>query len=121
MNSTIKNLINDCGDQTHFSRKLLENYWSTLDTNVKNMMNTLSQQIFDLFIVAIKDIDIPKDLNLLVEFVSQANISTIPVLVKSVETDFIVLEGYFDQINRSNATLPQALVQATADEVSFNT
>jgi hypothetical protein len=82
-------------------------------------MNTLSEQIFDQFVKSIRDIDVPKDLNLLVDFLSQANVSNIPVLVQSVETDLKVLEGYFDQINRSNATLPQDLVQATADEVSL--
>jgi hypothetical protein len=119
MNLTITNIINDCGDQIHFSRKLLENYWSILDTNVKYMMNTLSEQIFDQFVKSIRDIDVPQDLNLLVDFLSQANVSNIPALVQSVETDLKVLEGYFDQINRSNATLPQDLVQATADEVSL--
>jgi hypothetical protein len=119
MNTTIANIINDCGNQVHFSRKLLENYWWTLDSNVKFMMNTLSEQIYKQFVKSIEDIDIPEDMNLLVEFLSQANVSNIPMLVKAIETDLTILEGYFGQINASNSTLPDYLVQTTVDQVSL--
>jgi hypothetical protein len=119
MNTTITNIINDCGNQVHFSRKLLENYWWTLDSNVKFMMNTLSEQIYKQFVKSIEDIDIPEDMNLLVEFLSQANVSNIPMLVKAIETDLTILEGYFGQINASNSTLPDYLVQTTVDQVSL--
>jgi hypothetical protein len=41
------------------------------------------------------------------------------MLIKAIETDLMVLEGYFGQINASNATLPQDLVQTTVDQVSL--
>jgi hypothetical protein len=90
-----------------------------LDNSVKYMMNTLSERILKQFIKSIKDIDIPQDMRLLGDFVSKANVSNIPMLVEAVESDLTVLEGYFEQINGSNATLPQNLVQPTVDEVSL--
>ncbi len=119
MNTTMMNIIHDCENQIHFSRKLLENYWPMLDNSVKYMMNTLSERILKQFIKSIKDIDIPQDMRLLGDFVSKANVSNIPMLVEAVESDLTVLEGYFEQINGSNATLPQNLVQPTVDEVSL--
>jgi hypothetical protein len=118
MNTTILNLINDCESQVHFSRKILQNYWSTLDDGVKDMMNTLSRQIFHQFINSIANINIPSDMDLLVNFTTQANISNISRIAEAIETDLTTLEGYFDKINSSNSTLPQDLVQTTIDEVS---
>lgn len=119
MNVTVMNVIHDCRDQVHFSRKLLEHYWSTLDTNVKEMMNLLGEDIFDQFIRSIGKIDIPSDMDLLVQFVNQTNGSTIPMIVEKIETDLAIIEGYFEKINGSNSTLPSDLVQTTSDEVSL--
>jgi hypothetical protein len=118
MNTTVANVIHDCRDQVHFSRKLVENYWFILNDEVEDMMNTLSQQIFDQFIKSIGEINIPLDIDLLVQFVNQANISNIPVIVQGLDKDLTTIEGFFEKINSSNSTLPQSLIQSTIDEVS---
>jgi hypothetical protein len=119
MNTTVMNIIHDCRDQVHFSRKLLESYWSNFDNDVNVMMNILSQKIYDQFIIAISRVNISSDINLLDQFVVQANVSTIPALVKQIDTELFKIEGYFQKINSSNSTLPQSLVQTTIDQVSL--
>jgi hypothetical protein len=118
MNKTMTNVINDCRDQVHFSKKLLENYWFTLDNAVKDMMNTLSKQIFDQFIKSIEEINIQSDQNLLVQFVNTVNVSNIRVIVHKLDTDLSTIQIYFDEISSSNSTLRQSLVQTTIVEVS---
>jgi len=119
MNTTMDDVILDCRNQVHFSRKLLKNYWSTLDTDISVMMNILSKQIFDKFIISMGKIDIPSDIDLLDQFVDQANVPTISIIVQKIDTDLTTMETYFEKINSSNSTLPQNLVQTTIDEVSF--
>jgi len=119
MNTTMDNVILDCRNQVHFSRKLLKNYWSTLDTDISVMMNILSKKIFDQFINSMGKINIPSDIDLLDQFVDQANVSTISIIVQKIDTDLTTMETYFEKINSSNSTLPQNLVQTTIDEVSF--
>lgn len=119
MNTIITNVINDCRDNVHFSKKLLENYWSILDHDVGDMMNTLSKQIYNQFINAMVEINIPKDIELLLEFVSQANVSNIPFIVDGIHDDLDTMEKTFEKINSSSSALPQNLVQSTIDGVSF--
>jgi len=119
MNTTMDNIILDCRDQVHFSRKLLKNYWSTLDTDISIMMNILSEQIFDQFINSFGEINIPSDIDLLDQFVDQANVSNISIIVQKIDMDLTTMELYFEKINSSNSTLPQNLVQTTIDEVSL--
>ena len=118
MNQTISNIINDCGNQVHFSRKFLDNYWSTLANYVGIMMNTLSEQIYDQFIQSIVDIDIAQDKKILTDFGNVANISNISRIVANIEADFTNLEQQFAKINSSNSTLSPELVQPTIDRVS---
>jgi len=119
MNTTLDNIILDCRNQVHFSRKLLKNYWSTLDTDISVMMNILSKQIFDQFINSMGKINITSDIDLLDQFVDQANVPTISIIVQKIDTDLTTMETYFEKIKSSNSTLPQNLVQTTIDEVSF--
>lgn len=119
MNTTISNIINDCGNQIHFSRTFLDNYWSTLGNNVKMMMNTLDGQIYDRFVQSIQDINITQDIEILNQFDAAAgSIPSISALVTSLRIDFTNLQLYFTNISDSNSTLPQALVQPTIDRVN---
>ena len=118
MSSTINDVIDDCRDNVHFSRKLLENYWSKLDDNVYDMINTLGKQIYDQLIESVREINIPNDINLLVQFIAQANISNIPNIVQRIDADLFRMAGLLEKVNSTNSTLPQGLVQLTIDEVS---
>ena len=118
MNTTISNIINDCGKQIHFSRKFLDSYWSTLANKVEMMMNTLDGQIYDQFIQSIKDINIAEDIVILDTFEAAAGIPAISTIVASIRIDFTNLERYFANISNSNSTLPQQLVQPTIDRVN---
>jgi hypothetical protein len=119
MNTTMTDVINDCRDHVHFSGKLLQSYWSILDRDVIDMMNALSKKIYDRFIESIGKIDIPEDIDLLVQLANQTNISNIVVILDRIDTNLNTMEGLFGVINSSNATLPQSLVQTTIDEVSL--
>lgn len=118
MNTTISNIVNDCGNQIHFSRKFLDSYWSTLANNIKMMMNTLDGQIYDRFIQSIKDINIAEDLDILTMFDTAAGVPAISAIVASIRIDFTNLEQFFANISNSNSTLPQRLVQPTIDRVN---
>ena len=118
MNETFINIINDCGNQTHFTRKFLDNYWSNVTNNIRIMMDTLNKRIYDQFIQSIVDIDIAQDKKILTDFGNVANISNISRIVANIEADFTNLEQRFANISGSNSTLSQALVQPTANRVS---
>src|SRR5690348_2536494 len=87
MNTTITNVVDDCRDRVHFSRKLIESYWPTFDDNVKQMMDMLSGNIYNQFIDSIRIINIRQTLNLLDQFGSQVNGSNIMVIVRKVSTE----------------------------------
>lgn len=118
MNKTIKNIIDDCGDQTHFSRNFLDGYWSNLTSNVESMMETLDERIYDDFVQSIKDINIAQDLQLLARFAAEVNNSNISNTVAKIQADYTTLDQYFAKINSDNSSLPQSFVQPTTDRVS---
>ena len=118
MNETFINIINDCGNQTHFTRKFLDNYWSNVTNNIRIMMDTLNKRIYEDFIRSIQDINISDDITTLIAFDKAANTSNISRIVTTIETDFKHLQQQFANISGSNSTLSQALVQPTANRVS---
>ncbi|CAF1109577.1 unnamed protein product, partial [Rotaria sordida] len=82
INRTVIDVISDCSNNIHFSKKIFENYWSVLDNDVKDMMNTLSEHIFNQFIKSIGQIDIPSDINLLIQLANQTNRTDVSIIVQ---------------------------------------
>ncbi|CAF4230070.1 unnamed protein product [Rotaria sp. Silwood2] len=116
INRTVNDVISDCRNHIHFSKNIFENYWSVLDDDVKNMMNTLSDHIFNQFIKSIGQINIPSDINLLVQLVAQANRSDVSVLAQEIDNNFMTMNKLFANISNSNSTLSPNLVQSTIGE-----
>jgi hypothetical protein len=118
VNTTIINVIHDCRDQVHFSRRLIENYWSRLDRDITEMMNMLSKKIYDQFILSIGLIDIPDDIDLLNRFLILANRPNMSAKVQEIETNLKTININLEKVNASNPILPLNLVQTTIAEVS---
>ncbi|CAF1194881.1 unnamed protein product [Rotaria sordida] len=116
INRTVTDVISDCRNHIHFSKKIFENYWSVLDGNVKNMMNTLSEQIFNQFIKSIGQINIPLDINLIIQLINQANRSDVSVIAKEINKNLITMNNLFKNINNSNSILSPNLIQSTISQ-----
>jgi len=119
LNTTILNLLDDCRNHVHFSVNLLKNYWSTLEKDMTEMINTLNRQIFDQFIQTIQKVDIPTDMILLKNLTQQANVTDVVTIIDKIESELTTINGYFDQIIASNASLPQDLVRTTINHVNL--
>lgn len=110
-------LINDCQDGVHFSSRLFDNYWPTLENRLIDMMNELNKQVHDQFIKSIQQIDIPDEIQLFAEFVDQTNILDISNEVKHIDLDLNALNGVFLKINTSGPVLPDYVIRPTAVQV----
>ncbi|CAF0996212.1 unnamed protein product [Rotaria sp. Silwood1] len=116
INRTVTDVVSDCRNHIHFSKKIFENYWSVLDDDVKDMMNTLSEHVFNQFIQSIGDIDISSDRSLLIQLINQANRSDVSVIAQDIDKNLITMNKFFGNISNSNATLSPNLVHSTIDE-----
>ncbi|CAF1147390.1 unnamed protein product [Rotaria sordida] len=116
INRTVTDVISDCRNHIHFSKKIFENYWSVLDGNVKNMMNTLSEQIFNQFIKSIGQINIPLDINLIIQLINQANRSDVSVIAKEINKNLITMNNLFKNISNLNSILSPNLIQSTISQ-----
>ncbi|CAF1093637.1 unnamed protein product [Rotaria sordida] len=116
INRTVTDVISDCRNHIHFSKKIFENYWSVLDGNVENMMNTLSEQIFNQFIKSIGQINIPLDINLIIQLINQANRSDVSVIAKEINKNLITMNNLFKNISNSNSILSPNLIQSAISQ-----
>ncbi len=118
INTTVLNIINDCRDGVHFSRRLIGNFWPTLDREIKDMMNELNGQIYDQFKISIDKINIPDDINLLAQFSTAANRPAITNKVNDINGDLNVIQMILTNISDAKPILPESLIQNTTVEVS---
>ncbi|UJR14761.1 hypothetical protein I4U23_001751 [Adineta vaga] len=118
LNTTVLNLIDDCHNHVHFTRRLMDNYWPTLDRYLTDMMNELNKQIYDQFINSIYQIDIPDEINLLAQFANKTNISDIANQVNEINTDLNGLNTILGNIGAGGSALPENITQSTI--VEFN-
>ncbi|CAF1107838.1 unnamed protein product [Rotaria sordida] len=116
INRTVTDVISDCRNHIHFSKKIFENYWSVLDGNVENMMNTLSEQIFNQFIKSIGQINISLDINLIIQLINQANRSDVSVIAKEINKNLITMNNLFKNISNLNSILSPNLIQSTISQ-----
>ncbi|CAF0856451.1 unnamed protein product [Adineta ricciae] len=107
------NIIDDCQDDVHFSSRLLNNYWPTLQRYLTDMMNELNKQVYDQFIKSIHQIDIPDEIRLFAEFVNQTNILDISNEVKQIDLDLNALNIAFVKVNASGSVLPEYVIRPT--------
>ncbi|CAF0805654.1 unnamed protein product [Adineta ricciae] len=114
LDTVATNIIDDCQDGVHFSSRLLDNYWPTLQRYLTDMMNELNKEVYEQFIKSIHQIDIPDEIRLFAEFVNQTNILDISNEVQQIESDLNALNSAFVKVNASGSVLPEYLIRPTA-------
>ena len=120
MNEVVTDVIHDCRDHIHFSRKIFQDYWSMFDDDVKDMINTLNEKVFNQFRQSIEQINITADINLLIEFMNEVNRTNIAMLVNEIKVNLDGMNILFSNITNSNSTLSPKIVQSTVAEVCLN-
>jgi len=118
INTTVLNIIKDCRDGVHFSGRLIGNFWPTLDSEIKAMMNELNGQIYDQFKTSIDKINITGNINLLAQFATAANRPAITNKVKDIDGDLNIIQTILANITDAKPILPESLIQNTTVEVS---
>ncbi|CAF1620621.1 unnamed protein product [Rotaria magnacalcarata] len=117
MNRTTYNVINDCRDNVHFTRKMFDEYLSILDTDVENVMNKMSEKIHDQFVQSIGDIDIPADIATVVNLITEANQTNITSIAVEIQADLLAINQVFNNISNSSSTLSKNFTQSTIKKV----
>jgi len=117
--TTVTAIINDCGNQIHFSEYFFENLLNRLQTDVDQAMNQLNKKINDKFIDSIVFIDITSDLDRLEKFSIAVNSTKIQAEVNQISQDLNTIAMQFEKISASMPTLPTNLVNQTFDDVSI--
>jgi len=117
--TTATAIINDCGNQIHFSEYFFGNLLDRLQTDVDQAMNQLNKKINDKFIDSIVFIDITSDLDRLEKFSIAVNSTKIQAEVNQISQDLTTIAMQFEKISASMPTLPTNLVNQTFDDVSI--
>ncbi|CAF3698773.1 unnamed protein product [Adineta steineri] len=113
--TTIKTIINDCQNRTHFSEHFFDHHLVPLQDNVVQAMNQLNKIISEQFNSSIKDINIVSDLELLEDFSMISNSSRIKEQVQQIHTDLQTIKTQFDRIVSSNPVLSANFVNHSID------
>ncbi|CAF1430662.1 unnamed protein product [Adineta steineri] len=116
INTTVLNVIDDCHNNVHFTIRMIDNYWSTLDRYINDMMNELNKNIFEEFIKSIGETSIPDEITLLNQFISEANIPNIATKVNQIKGNLTTIQTILKNITVAEPTLPQTLVNSTIME-----
>jgi len=126
--TTVTAIIDDCGNQIHFSARFLENHLSRLDNGTDHAINELNGKIFKNFNTSIDNINITSDLDRLTELSDMVNSTelfdvvnstAIQEKVQQIQDDLTTIETRFQNITDSIPTLPTNLVNQTISDVSI--
>ncbi|CAF4094688.1 unnamed protein product [Adineta steineri] len=116
INTTVLNVIDDCHNNVHFTIRMIDNYWSTLDRYINDMMNGLNKKIYEEFIKSTGEIHIPDEIILLNQFINATNIPSITTKVNEINGNLNTIETNLKNISVAEPTLPQTLVNSTIME-----
>ncbi|UJR32421.1 hypothetical protein I4U23_019883 [Adineta vaga] len=113
-------VIDDCGNQTHFSHQFFTSHLVRLQDDVDKALNRLNDKINEKFVNSITDIDMQADLGHLNAFDQLLNSSETKNKVQQIRTDFETIETQFEKITASTPKLPTTIVNQTIDNVSMD-
>ncbi|CAF3925230.1 unnamed protein product [Adineta steineri] len=110
-------IINDCGNQIHFSEHFFSNQLNPLQTDVNQAMNELNKKIDDKFNASITAINITSDLERLDQFSMTINSTKIQNKIQEIRNDLQVIEIEFKKISSSIPIVPESIINQTINDV----
>ncbi|CAF3662702.1 unnamed protein product [Adineta steineri] len=109
-------IINDCGNQIHFSEHFFSNQLNPLQTDVNQAMNELNKKIDDKFNASITAINITSDLERLDQFSMTINSTKIQNKIQEIRNDLQVIEIEFKKISSSIPIVPEIIINQTIND-----
>lgn len=117
------NVIDDCRNQIHFSRRFFQNQLNILDNNTQDAMNQLNQQINTKFMSAINSTNINSTLDHLKAFYNAAAVigaTNILTKLEQIQNDTQQVQAIFVNISATGPTLSADIVSETISNVSID-
>jgi hypothetical protein len=120
---TLNNLINDCSNKTHFSKKFFEEFSNELNDQLIPIIKDLNENIYKQFLISIQKINISSELHLLHNLANLANLAGLTSIrnrIDLIQNDFNQIDQIFTQIIQHNSQLSNKFITETLNEVGGN-
>ncbi|CAF1355829.1 unnamed protein product [Adineta steineri] len=105
VNATLNNLINDCSNNIHFSKKFLEKFSLKLDDELIKIIEQLNTNIYNQFQSSIPIKNISSEFHLFNNFVNLTGLTTLHDRLVRIENNFNKINQKFTQIIQQNSKL----------------
>ncbi|CAF1444465.1 unnamed protein product [Adineta steineri] len=105
VNATLNNLINDCSNNIHFSKKFLEKFSLKLDDELIKIIEQLNINIYNQFQSSIPIKNISSEFHLFNNFVNLTGLTTLHDRLVRIENNFNKINQKFTQIIQQNSKL----------------
>lgn len=110
VNKTLHNLIDDCKNKIHFSKKFFEQFSNEFNDELIPIMENLNKNIYNQFLRTIKMINISAELHLLHNLAGLTDI-------RNLQKNFNQIDQIFTQITQQNSQLSNQFLTETLNEV----
>jgi hypothetical protein len=117
VNVTLNNLIDDCNNKIHFSKRFIENYSSELKEQLIPIIKELNEYIYNQFQISININNISTELHLLNNLANLTALTNIQNHLILIEKDFNQIDNIFTQIKNENFQLSIQFWNKTLNEV----
>jgi len=114
---TLNNLIDDCNNNIHFSKRFLESYSSELKEELIPIIKELNENIYNQFQMPINLKNISIELNLLNNLANLTGLTNIQNHLILIENDFNQIESIFTRIRNENFQLSFQFWNKTLNQV----
>ncbi|CAF3822519.1 unnamed protein product [Adineta steineri] len=110
VNATLNNLINDCSNNIHFSKKFLEKFSFKLDDELIKIIEQLNTNIYNQFQSSIPIKNISSEFHLFNNFVNLTGLTTLHDRLVRIENNFNKINQKFTQIIQQNSKLSNSFM-----------
>lgn len=120
LNTTAIDFIDDCREKIHFTGRLLKDFWPLLADRLHEMMNQLSEDLFNHLHASTGQANVTSEIDLFARFANASGVVKISTAVTQINAELSHLGSLLANITASGASLPRNLTQTTIVQVCLD-
>ena len=118
VNKILNNIINDCKNKTHFTRKLFEEFSIDFSNELMTFLSGFNENISKEFLSSIQIIDISSELRLINQLADSARLTDILHLIQRIEKELNQINQIFKHIAEQNSQISDQFFAETLNQVT---
>lgn len=117
-NKILKNIINDCKNKTHFTRKLFQDFAMDYSNELMKFLSGFNEKISKEFLSFIQIIDISSELRLMNQLADSARLTDILHSIQRIEKELNQINHIFKHIAQQHSQISDQFLAQTLNQVN---